>query len=59
MHPTWRGKVVQSLVALLPSDGVLVLDPEDDITGLDDLLVAAPGRAGIYLRDPSVRAAAA
>jgi len=59
MHGALRGKVVQSLVALLPSDGVLVLDPEDDIAGLDDVLVAAPGRAGVYLRDPSVRAAAA
>jgi len=59
MHAALRGKVIQSLVALLPSDGVLVLDPEDDIAGLDDLLVAAPGQAGIYLRDPSVRAAAA
>jgi chemotaxis protein methyltransferase CheR len=59
MHPTLRSKVTQSLVALLPSDGVLVLDPEDDITGLDHLLAAAPGGAGVYLRDPSVRAAAA
>lgn len=59
MHGALRGKVIQSLVALLPADGVLVLDPEDDVSAFGDLLVAAPGRAGVYLRDPSVRAAAA
>ena len=59
MDATLRAKVVQALVALLPEDGVLVLDPEDDASVMDDLLVAAPGNSGIYLRDPSVRVAAA
>jgi chemotaxis protein methyltransferase CheR len=59
MDAALRGKVVQALVALLPADGVLVLDPEDDVAELDGVLAAAPGGSGIYLRDPSVRAAAA
>ena len=59
MDASLRGKVVQALVALLPADGVLVLDPEDDVAELDGALAAAPGGSGIYLRDPSVRAAAA
>lgn len=59
MDAALRGKVVQALIALLPADGVLVLDPEDDVAELDGVLAAAPGGSGIYLRDPSVRAAAA
>ncbi|WP_454718370.1 CheR family methyltransferase [Caulobacter segnis] len=59
MEASLRGKVVQALTALLPNDGVLVVDPEDDIGDQDDMLSAAPGGTGIYLRDPSVRAAAA
>lgn len=59
MDASLRGKVVLALVNLLPADGVLVLDPEDDVTEFEDMLSAAPGGTGIYLRDPSVRAAAA
>jgi chemotaxis protein methyltransferase CheR len=59
MDASLRGKVVQALVSLLPADGVLALDPEDDVSEFDDLLTAAPGGSGIYLRDPSVRVAAA
>jgi chemotaxis protein methyltransferase CheR len=59
MDASLRGKVVQALVALLPDDGVLVLDPEDDISGFEDTLTAAPGGTGIYLRDPFARAVAA
>lgn len=59
MDASLRGKVVQALVDLLPPDGVLVLDPEDDVAEFEDVLVAAPGGAGIYLRGPSGRAAAA
>ncbi|RRN61906.1 protein-glutamate O-methyltransferase CheR [Caulobacter sp. 602-1] len=59
MDASLRAKVVQALVALLPADGVLALDPEDDVSEFDDVLTAAPGGAGIYLRDPSVRVAAA
>lgn len=49
-----RGKIVRSLADRLSPDGVLVLDPEDDVSGVTDMLVAAPGNAGIYLRDPSI-----
>ncbi|PIB90239.1 protein-glutamate O-methyltransferase CheR [Caulobacter sp. FWC2] len=59
MDASLRAKVVQALVSLLPTDGVLVLDPEDDASEFDDVLTAAPGGTGIYLRDPSVRVAAA
>jgi chemotaxis protein methyltransferase CheR len=59
MDASLRSKVVQALVGLLPADGVLVLDPEDDASEFDDVLTAAPGGTGIYLRDPSVRVAAA
>lgn len=59
MDASLRGKVVLALVNLLPADGVLVLDPEDDVTEFEDMLSAAPDGTGIYLRDPSVRAAAA
>ena len=59
MDASLRAKVVQALVGLLPADGVLVLDPEDDASEFDDVLTAAPGGTGIYLRDPSVRIAAA
>lgn len=59
MDAALRGKVARALAALLPEDGVLVLDPEDDASEVDELLKPAPGGTGIYLRDPSVRAAAA
>lgn len=59
MVPSLRGKVVRSLAGRLPPDGVLVLDPEDDVADLSDVLIAAPGRAGLYLRDPTVSSAAA
>lgn len=59
MDASLRGKVIQALLNLLPPDGVLALDPEDDVSEFDDMLTAAPGGAGLYLRDPSVRAAAA
>jgi len=59
MDASLRGKVIQALVSLLPADGVLALDPEDDVSGFEDMLTAAPGGSGIYLRDPSVRVAAA
>ena len=49
-----RGKIVRSLADRLSPDGVLVLDPEDEVSGVTDRLVAAPGNAGIYLRDPSI-----
>lgn len=54
MAPPLRGKIVRSLADRLSADGVLVLDPEDQISGVTDTLVAAPGNAGIYLRDPSI-----
>jgi chemotaxis protein methyltransferase CheR len=59
MVPSLRGKIVRSLAARLSADGVLVLDPEDDISELGDVLVAAPGGAGLYLRDPTIGTAAA
>lgn len=59
MEASLRGKVARALAALLPEDGVLVLDPEDDASEIDELLTPAPGGRGIYLRDPSIRAAAA
>lgn len=59
MDASLRGKVARSLAALLPDDGVLVLDAEDDASEIDELLTPAPGGRGIYLRDPSIRAAAA
>ncbi|WP_168075597.1 protein-glutamate O-methyltransferase CheR [Caulobacter sp. SSI4214] len=59
MDASLRSKVVESLTALLPPDGVLVVDAEDDLSEFEDLLTAAPGRAGVYLRDPSVRPAVA
>jgi chemotaxis protein methyltransferase CheR len=59
MDAALRSKVVEALTALLPADGVLVLDAEDDISEFDDVLTAAPGGAGVYLRDPSVRTARA
>lgn len=59
MVPSLRSKVVRSLAGRLPTDGVLVLDPEDDVSDLSDILVAAPGGAGLYLRDPTIGTAAA
>ncbi|ATC26341.1 protein-glutamate O-methyltransferase CheR [Caulobacter vibrioides] len=59
MDASLRGQVARSLAALLPDDGVLVLDTEDDASEIDELLTPAPGGRGIYLRDPSIRAAAA
>lgn len=59
MDAALRGQVIRSLAALLPDDGVLVLDAEDDASQIDDLLKPAPGGRGVYLRDPSIRAAAA
>lgn len=59
MDASLRGKVARALAALLPNDGVLVLDAEDDASEIDELLTPAPGGRGVYLRDPSIRAAAA
>lgn len=59
MDASLRGKVARALAALLPDDGVLVLDAEDDASEIDELLTPAPGGRGIYLRDPSIRAVAA
>ncbi|OYX05220.1 MAG: chemotaxis protein CheR [Caulobacter vibrioides] len=59
MDASLRGKVARALAGLLPDDGVLVLDAEDDASEIDELLTPAPGGRGIYLRDPSIRAAAA
>lgn len=58
MDAALRGNVARALAALLPDDGVLVLDPEDDASEIDELLTPAPGGRGVYLRDPSIRAAA-
>ncbi|WP_297512434.1 protein-glutamate O-methyltransferase CheR [uncultured Caulobacter sp.] len=58
MDAALRGKVLQSLVERLPSDGVLVLDPEDDVSGFADVLAPGPG-GGVYLRDPTTLSAAA
>lgn len=59
MDASLRGRVIEALVALLPADGVLVLDPEDDVSDFETVLTAAPGDTGVYLRDPSVRVAVA
>lgn len=59
MVPALRGKVVRGLAARLATDGVLALDPEDDVSDLRDILVAAPGGTGLYLRDPTIGTAAA
>ena len=59
MDASLRGKVVQAMVGLLPPDGALVLDPDDDVSEFDDVLAPAPGETGVYLRDPSGRTAAA
>lgn len=59
MDPSLRGRVVQSLAARLTPDGVLVLDPEDDVSLLGDMLTRAPGKAGLHLKDPSIPIAAA
>lgn len=59
MVPALRGKIIRSLAARLADDGVLALDPEDDVAELDDILAPAPGRAGLYLRDPTIVTAAA
>lgn len=59
MDPSLRGRVIQSLAARLAPDGVLALDPEDDISQLGDMLTPAPGKAGLHLKDPSIRIAAA
>jgi len=59
MVPPIRNKVVRSLAARLAADGVLALDPEDDISELSDVLFPAPGNSGLYLRDPTIATAVA
>lgn len=53
-----RVRVLESLSAALNADGFLVLGPDDSPAGLTDALRPAPGRPGLYGRNPEFRVAA-
>ena len=53
-----RRRVLEQLAAALPEDGRLVLGLEETVDGVTDALQPAPGRRGVYVRNPSFRRAA-
>jgi chemotaxis protein methyltransferase CheR len=53
-----RRRVLESLAAALPADGFLMLDAEASPQDLTDAFRPVSGRAGLFARNPSFRAAA-
>jgi len=53
-----RRKVLEGLAAALPADGFLLLDADVAPQDLTDAFRPVSGRAGLFARNPSFRAAA-
>lgn len=54
-----HGRLIESLAARLADDGVLVLSPDDSLTGAAETLFEASDQAGIFTRRPADQAEAA
>jgi chemotaxis protein methyltransferase CheR len=51
--------VLESLAALLPADGLLILGEGETTEGSTEAFRPVTGRPGLYVRNPAYRAAAA
>ena len=59
MEPTLHGRLIENLAARLADDGVLVLSPDDHLSGVAATLFQASDQAGVFVRGPVAREAAA
>ncbi len=58
MDAPYRRRVLESLVALLPADGLLILGDGETTEGATDAFRPVTGRPGLFVRNPAYRAAA-
>jgi len=58
MDPPYRRRVLESLAALLPADGLLILGATETAETITEAFRPVPGRAGLYVRNPAFRIAA-
>lgn len=59
LEPSLHGRIIETLVARLAEDGVLVLGPDDQLTGAAATLLQAGDPPGVFVRGPAAREAAA
>ncbi len=59
MDAPYRRRVLESLAALLPADGLLILGEGETTEGSTEAFRPVTGRPGLYVRNPAYRAAAA
>lgn len=59
MDAPYRRRVLESLAALLPADGLLILGEGETTEGTTEAFRPVTGRPGLYVRNPAYRAAAA
>jgi len=59
MEPPYRRRVLESLAALLPADGLLMLGAGEAAETITTAFRPVTGRPGLYVRNPAHRAAAA
>jgi chemotaxis protein methyltransferase CheR len=59
MEPPYRRRVLESLAALLPADGLLMLGANEAAETITTAFRPVTGRPGLYVRNPAHRAAAA
>jgi len=57
MEPSLHGRVIESLAARLADDGVLVLSPDDHLTGAAASLFSAGDQPGVFVRSAAVAVA--
>ncbi|WP_419319182.1 CheR family methyltransferase [Caulobacter sp. ErkDOM-E] len=57
LDPSVQGRVIESLAARLADDGVLVLSPDDHLTGAAATLLSASDQPGVFVRNAVVAAA--
>ena len=59
LEPSLYGRIIENLVARLAEDGVLVLGPDDQLTGPATTLLQAGDQPGVFVRAPAAQEAAA
>ncbi|MBX3481044.1 MAG: protein-glutamate O-methyltransferase CheR [Caulobacter sp.] len=58
MDAPYRRRVLESLAALLPSDGLLILGARETAEAITEAFRPVTGRPGLYVKNPAFRAAA-
>ena len=59
MEPTLHSRLIENLAARLADDGLLVLSPDDQLTGVAATLFQASDQPGVFVRGPTAQEAAA